>query len=124
MRTLGEFKELKQAVVDKVLTHPKMLALMASDPFRGKWPNPAELKIHCHWDQSLSLELTETVLGNDLVGPNHLKQIITEAIPSAHIYGAETKRAMSDAVLRTSVHFSIPEEAAAVPTAVPTASNF
>ena len=124
MRTPGDFKTLKQAVIDGVTSHPLIRALLEADPFRGKMPNPAKLEIHCHWDQSLSLVLTESLVANNLVGPNHLKRIIAEIVPSARVYGAENKRAMSLTVNRTVVHFSIPEDAQAANQAVPPASNF
>lgn len=124
MRTLGEFKALKQAILDRVASHPKVRSLLDADPFHGMLPNPARIEITCHWDQSLSLVLTEPIFGDGQVGPIRLKQILAELLPSVHIFGAEHKRAMSAVVMYTTVHFSVPEETQGAQQGSPIASNF
>jgi len=109
VRTLGEFRLLKADALACVTAHAEIQNLLSSNPFKGRWPNPAKVEIHCHWDQSMSLVLTETALGQECFGVRHLRRIVAEAIPCARIFGTDSKPAQSLCLVKTRVSFSIPE---------------
>jgi len=117
MRTPGEFKTLKKAIMEAFESHPEIAALLQAKPFRGIMPTPSKAEIHCHWDQSMSITLTELVLTGEQVGPNHLRRIMAEVAPGARIVTVSVKRAATACVVRSTVTFAVPEE-------VPAASSF
>ncbi len=117
MRTPGEFKTLKRAVMLAFEGHPEIKAVLDAKPFRDSMPNPSRAEIHCHWDQSMSIQLTELTLTNEQVGPNHLRRIMAEIAPSVRVITVSVRRAASNCLVRSTVTFAVPEE-------IPTASNF
>jgi hypothetical protein len=64
----------------------------------------------------MSLVLTEAILCGELLGPNHLKRIVSEVVPTATVFGMDTKRALSQSLVKTRVTFQIPED---VPSSAP-----
>ena len=115
MRTLGEFKVLKDDIYSNLKDNEEIKRVF-EEAQKGPaiFRDDVELKIRAHWGQTLTVELTEVDLSPSCYLGYRLKEVVRKAVPFAEVVAAEVRRRRTLGTV-TIVHLKVPDQAEAAP---------